>query len=126
MRAHSAHRVENGIVETRLLLCNAQALLIRFHISEIKRIGGSQAGIDQLIARLEQHVDALARSDLEMVLALGANVEIGIQLGLVERLAAARTLYPETFGADSFCARFEDRSRGQARHFPGETRRFHV
>ncbi len=56
------------------------------------------------IAGLEQQVDALARADFEVVLALGADVQVGCEIGLADGLAAARALDPEAFGADSLLA----------------------
>ena len=40
-----------------------------------------------------------------MVLALGADVQVGLQVGLEDGLAAARTLDPETLGADPLLGR---------------------
>src|ERR1035438_4477994 len=45
------------------------------------------------------HVDALTRADAEMVLALGADVEVGQQISLPDDRAAGSALDPQTLGA---------------------------
>ena len=79
-----------------------EALLVGLDVGEVERIGGAQAAVDQLVAGLEQQVDALARAELEVVLALGADVEVGFKIGLADGLAAAGALDPEALGADTF------------------------
>ncbi len=105
MRAELAHRVQDGVVEAGLLPRLAQPLLVGLHVAEVERIGGAQAAVNQFVAGLEQQVDALPRAELEVVLALGADHQVGLEIGLVDGLAAARAFDPEALGADVFCAR---------------------
>ena len=93
--------VENRIVKAGFLLSLTQALLVRLQVDEVERVGGAEAAVDNLIAGLEEQVESLASADFEVVLALGADVEIGLQIGVEDGLAAAGTLGPEAFGADA-------------------------
>jgi hypothetical protein len=68
---------------------------------EVQRIGGAKAAVYQLIPRLQKHVDALPRVHFEVVPALWADVQIGFVVGLVNGLAASKTLDPQTLRADS-------------------------
>src|SRR5208282_1659423 len=79
-----------------------QALLVGLEVDEVERIGGAEAAVDHLVAGVEELVEALARADFEVVLALGTDVEVGCEVGIEDGLAAAGTLGPEAFGADSF------------------------
>ena len=99
VRAEAAGGVEDGVVEAGLRLSLLEPLLIGLDVGEVERVGGAQAAIHQLIARLEQHVDALTRADAEMVLAFGANVEVGQQIGLPDDRATGSALDPQTLGA---------------------------
>ena len=101
MRPELAYGVENRVVEPGLFLGLAKALLVGLDVVEVQRVGGTKAAIHQLIAGLQQHLDALLRIHFEVVLALRADVQIGFEVGLVDRLPAAETLDPETLGADS-------------------------
>ena len=91
--------------------------LYGFTSVKFERIGGAQPGVDQLVARLEQHRDAIARAELEVVLALGADVQIGFEIRLVDGLAAAGAFHPQALGAHVLGARFAA-IRGQRRVGP--------
>ncbi len=99
--AQLADGVENCVVEAGFFLSFAQALLVRLEVNEIERVSGAEAAVDELVAGFEKEVEALARADFEMILALGADVEVGLEIGIEDSLAAAGTLCPEAFGADS-------------------------
>ena len=94
MRSHAAERVENGVVQSGQLARLAQPQLIGPHVGEVQRVGGAQAGIDPFVARFQQKVDPRASAELEVVLALGADHQVGFEIGLIERLAATGTFDP--------------------------------
>jgi len=91
--------VENGVVEAGSLLRGAEALLVGLHIGEFERVSRAQAGVHELIAGIEQQGNALACADFEVVLALGADVQVGFEVGLPDGLAAAHALGPKALGA---------------------------
>src|SRR5580658_3643306 len=99
MLPHAAHGVQDCIVEAGELARFAQTLLIGPYIDKIQRIGGAQAGIDEFVTRLEQQIDAPSRAELEVVLALGANLQVGLEFGLEKKLATARAFDPQALGA---------------------------
>ena len=105
MLPHAAQRVEDGVVEAGLLARLAQALLVGLDVDKIQRIGGAQPLIDELVSRLKQQIDARARVELEVMLALGAHLQVGFEFGFVESLAAAGAFDPQALGAHAFCAR---------------------
>ena len=49
-------------------------------------------------AGLEQEFDPLARPDFEVMLALRANIEIGLKLRLIENCPTPQALGPQAFG----------------------------
>ena len=53
----------------------------------------------ELVAGFEQAGDALAGAQAEVMAALGADLEVGFEVGLEENLAALGTAHPEAFGA---------------------------
>ena len=102
VRPDVADGVEDGVVEAGLLLGLVEALLVGLEVDEVERIGGAEAAIDELIAGLEQQIDAGTRADFEVVLALGADVQVGFEVGLPDGLAAAGALDPEALSAYTF------------------------
>ena len=78
--------VENCVIEAGCFLRGPQPLLVGLHIGKVQRVRGAQTGIHQFIAGFEQQVDALAGGDLEVVPALGADVQVGFELWLVDGL----------------------------------------
>ena len=60
VRPQLAHRVQDRVVQAGLFLRLAQPLLVGLHIGKVQRIGRAQTAVHQLIARLEQQIDALA------------------------------------------------------------------
>src|SRR5271166_5481781 len=104
MRSKPARRIEDGVVEPGLFLRLMQPLLVGLDVGKVQGVGGAQAAVHQLIAGLEQQIKAFAGANLEVILALGANVEVGLQVRLEDDLAAAGTLDPESLGANSSLA----------------------
>jgi hypothetical protein len=100
---HCAGGVSNGIFQARGRFAFFQADFVRPSISEIKRIRGCQLFILNLNAVFiqEQH-EPLRRINAEMVVALGADVQVVFQLFLPDDLPAAFTLDPEAFRANAF------------------------
>ena len=84
-----------------MLLGGVQARFIGLDVGEIEGIGAAQVAVDEDVAGFEEQVDALACADLEVVAALGADVDVGFELGFEEDGAAARALDPEAFGLDA-------------------------
>ena len=78
----------------------AQPLLVGLHVGKIQRIGRAQTHVHQLIARLQKQLDALPRADLEVVLALGTDIQVGFKIRLPDRLPAAQALDPQALGAN--------------------------
>ena len=101
VRTELTDGVENCVVEAGILLRLSQALLVGLEVDEVERVSGAEAAVDELIAGFEQEIDTLARADFEVVLALGADVEVGLEIGIEDGLAATGALGPEAFGADS-------------------------
>ena len=80
MRANPPQRIQDCVVEARVLARLAQALLVGLYVGEVQRIGGAQAGVNQRVAGLEERLKALAGAELEVVLALGADQQIGFKI----------------------------------------------
>ena len=76
MRPHPPQCIQDGIIEARVLSRLAQPLVVRLHVVKGQRIGGAQPGVDQLVTRLKEHLHALSRAQLEVVLALGADLKV--------------------------------------------------
>jgi len=92
---------EDRVVETGLFLGGDEALLVGLNVGEIERIGGAQASIYQGVTGFEQEFNAFAGADLEVMTALGANVDIGFELSLEEDASAAWALNPEALRFDT-------------------------
>ena len=101
MRTNLAHGVEDRVIEARVLLRFAKALLVRLDIREIERISGAKPAVNQFVARLQQQVQPLLCADLEVVLALGADIHVGFKVGLPDGLAAPRAFDPQALRADT-------------------------
>ncbi len=101
MMPQLAHGVENRVVEAGRLLGRAKAGFIRLAVHKAQRIGRAEALVHNLVAGLEQKIQPLARPHFEMVLALGADVQIRLDIGLEQRLPAARAFAPESLCANA-------------------------
>ena len=102
MRSEPAQGVQDCVVEAGFLLRFAQALLVRLEVGEFEGIGGTEAAVHQFVTGLEEHLNALAGAEFEVMMALGADVQVGGQIGLPDGLAAAHTLDPQAFRTDRF------------------------
>ncbi len=105
VRPKAPQSVQYGVIEACLFLCLAQPLLVGFHVGKVQWVRGAQSAVDQFVTRLQKKLDAIAGADFEVVLAFGANPQIGFEIRLVNRLAAAGALHPQALGADVFCPR---------------------
>ena len=104
MGPEPAESIHDGVVEAGFLLSLAQALLVGLEVSEPERVSGTKAVVHQLVAGLEEHFNALAGAQFEVMLALGADVQVGGQIGFPDGLAAAHAFDPEALGADRVLA----------------------
>jgi len=93
--ADLSDRIQDCVVETGGLLRCAEALLVGLYVSEVEGIVGAKAAVDQFKARFEQEFDSLAGTELKVMLTLGANVEIGLELRLVKDRPATEALGPQ-------------------------------
>src|ERR1700739_288144 len=101
MRTELANGIENGVVQSGRLLRLAQTLLVGLQVGEIERIRRPKPTDDQFVSRIQQQIQSLSRADLEVVLALGADIHVGLKVSLPDRLPASRTLHPQALGADT-------------------------
>ena len=92
---------DDGVVQTGLLLGDGEALFVGLDVVEVQWVSRAEVAVDDGVSRLEEGGDALGGADLEVVAALGADAEVGFELGFEERSAAAGALDPETLGADA-------------------------
>jgi hypothetical protein len=99
VRSQLAHRIEDRVVQAGRFLRRAQALLVGLYIGKVQRVGRAQAAVHQLIAGLQQQRDPLPGANLEVVLALGADVQVGFEVRLPDGLPAAQALGPQALGA---------------------------
>jgi hypothetical protein len=81
------------------------ALFVGLHVGKVERVAGAQPGVDQLVTGFEQHFNARTRADFEVMLALGADVQISFEIGLINGLAAAGAFHPQALGANVLRAR---------------------
>ena len=95
-----ADGVDDGVIEAGLLLFLLKAIFVGFEVDEAERVSGAKAGVDELIAGVQQHIDALAGADLEVMAAVRTDLQVGFEVGVEDRFAALRTLGPQTFGAN--------------------------
>ena len=77
----------------------SEAVLVALEVSEVEGVGGAELEVDELVARFEEEVDATAGVDLEVVAALGADVEVFDEVLFEDGLGAPGALDPEALGA---------------------------
>ena len=82
MMIEKADGVDDGVVQPGLVLGFAQPRLVRLQVDEVQRIGRLQLQIDQLEARFEQTGDTLPRAQSKVLPALGADLQVRLQIGL--------------------------------------------
>ena len=81
------------------LLRLRQAVLVALAVLELQRILRRHAGADLADRlRVEERAQPLARADAHVVAALGADVEIALELGAVQHRIAGRALDPQALG----------------------------
>ncbi len=84
--ADVADGVDDGVIEAGLLLGFEEALFIGLEVSEVEGVGGAELEVDQFVARFEEVVDAGAGVDAVVVTAFGADLLVGLDLGLEDDL----------------------------------------
>ena len=102
MAVQGADGVDDGIVQASLFLGFLEASLVGLKINKIKGIGGFEIEVDELVAAVEEVLDAGSGIDAEVVVTLGTNVLILKEIGLEDGLPATLTADPEAFGSDCF------------------------
>src|SRR6185437_12354488 len=95
-----ADGVDDGVIEAGLLLLPVKAVLVGLEVCEVERVGGAKACVDEFVAGVEQHLDALTGADLEVIAAVRTDLEVGFEVGVEDWLAALGTLGPESLGAN--------------------------
>ena len=108
MRADVADGVDDGVVEAGLLLGFGEAVLVGLEVGEVEGVGGAELEVYQLVAGLEEVVDAAAGVDAEVIAALGADLLIGLEFGLEDDLLAVGAADPEALGADGLLGVVDD------------------
>ena len=111
MTADLAARGDDGFRQTRRVLGLLDSLRIGLAVNELERVSGNQIDIENAVAAvvfqihvIQQQRQPGARVNAEVALALGADVEILVEIFLPDDLAAAIALHPQAFGADFFLA----------------------
>ncbi len=99
--AEFAECSEDGVVKAGLFLGGSETLFVGLDVGEVEWIGGAQAAVDEGVAGVEEELNALTGADLEVIAALGADVGVGLELGLEEDGAATGALDPEALGFDA-------------------------
>ncbi len=89
VRAELADGVDDGVVEAGLLLGFGEAFLVGLEVGEVERVGGAELEVDEFVAGFEELVDALAGVDAEVVAALGADLLVGLEVGLEDDLCGS-------------------------------------
>ena len=96
--------IEDGVEQAGGGLGLAQARLIALDVCELERVCRTEVAINEGIAGFEQHVQTLAGTDAEVARTLGADVEVGLEVGLPKNLTTAIALDPQSFCADAALA----------------------
>ena len=79
-----------------------QAIAVGFGVFEFQRVGGGQARVMLGVAAfVKQHLQPRVRAQLEMMAALGAALQVGLQILLPKDLLALVALHPKPFGLDA-------------------------
>src|ERR1700722_2533065 len=87
------------ILLTRGLLRLGETVAVALAVLELERIFGSDALADLADGlRVEESAQALACADAHVMAALGADVEIALQLGAIEHRIAGRAFDPQPLG----------------------------
>ena len=98
--------VDDGVVQSGVGDRLLQAIGVGLQVGEFQRIGGDQVAVFGLVlAVVEQVSEAGAGVDAEVAVALGADVEVLVEVLLPDDLAALVALDPEALGLDALLAR---------------------
>ena len=89
---------DDGVGHAQLAARFLQARGVGPGVREVQRIAGSQRGVMLHPARIEQQLEPLRRAQPEMVLALGADAPVGVEVFLPDHGAAVLALGPQPFG----------------------------
>src|SRR5208282_1039542 len=93
---------DHRVVDAELLPGFAQALPVGARVGEMERVSGSQRGVMLGPAGVvEEQLEALGGAELEVVVALRADVPVRFQVLAPDDLAASGTLLPHALGADT-------------------------
>src|SRR5262249_1577033 len=104
--AHVAAADDGGVVHAGLGLLGPEALGVGESVVEAERVAGPQVGEPLLEALLVEELgDALAGGQVEVVLALRADVESGLHLLAEDGGLALGAADPQPFGDAAFHAR---------------------
>ena len=86
-----AVRVDDGVVEAGVVLRLLEARGVGLEVDELQRVGGDEVGVeDFVLVVVEKLGQAGARVDAEVLVALGADVEVVLEIFFPDDLAAAR------------------------------------
>src|SRR5271166_6101664 len=101
-----AARVDDGVVKAGVGLRLLQTAGIRFQVGELQRVGRNDVAVLGLVLSVVKEVaEPGASVNAEMTLALGADVQVLVEVFLPDDLAALVTLDPEAFCLDAFLPR---------------------
>ena len=82
----------------RRLLCLDEAILVTLAVAEFQRILGGDMGGELLTpVGVQEALQALACTDTHVMAALGAHIQIALQLGAVQHRIASGALDPQPF-----------------------------
>ncbi len=100
MGSKAADCVDDGVIQAGLPACCFQTRLVGLEVGKLERVGRPQFQVDELVTGLQQIFDPFARPDAEVISALGTDLQVGLEIGLEDHLAALRAANPEAFRAD--------------------------
>ena len=93
---------KDGVFHAELVLRVFQALGVGLGVGEMQRIVRGEVGVEFLVLLVvEKQFEAAAGAEPEMVIALGADVPVCVEILLPDDGAAGAALRPQAFGADA-------------------------
>ena len=105
---HVAGGVDDGVVEAGLFLGFSEASLVGLEVGEVEGVGGAEVEVYEVIAGFEEVGDAVFGVDAEVAAAPGADLEVGVEVGFEDGLAAITAFDPKAFGANGFGGIIDD------------------
>ncbi len=101
-----AASIDDGVVQPGVGNCLLQPSGIRLEVGELQGIGGNQVAVfGPELAVVKQVSEAGPGVDAEVALALGADIEVLVEVLLPDNLAALVALDPEALGFNALLAR---------------------